>query len=89
MVEPKTFSENLSKALSMKTAPSNIFDLLLSYVSSDNLTYYKLSNDQEKALDEILQVLKRAVSKFKLTHGETPTLFIDGADLLAKHDKEL
>ena len=24
-----------------------------------------------------------------MTHGEAPVLFIDGADLLAKHDKEL
>ena len=89
VVEPKTFSVNLSKALSMKTAPSNIFDLLLSYLSSDNFTYYRLSDDQEIALDTIFQVLKRAASKFQMTHGQIPTLFIDGADLLAKYGKEL
>ena len=52
----------------------------------NNFMYYRLSEDQ---LDTIFQVLKRDACKYKMTHGEAPVLFIDGADLLAKHDKEL
>ena len=51
--------------------------------------YYKLSDDQEVALDTIIKVLEKAANQYKMVHGKTPTLFIDGAKLLAKHEKEL
>ena len=86
ITEPKTFSTGLAKSLAMKIAPPNIFDLFLGYFSSDYFMYYRLSDDQEVALDSILEVLGRAAKMFKSVHGKMPTLFIDGADILAKHE---
>jgi len=87
--EPKAFATGLAKSLSMKIAPSNIFDLFLGYFSSDYFMYYRLSEDQEVALDSIFEVLERAASKFKSAYGKMPTLFVDSADMLAKHEKGL
>ena len=87
--EPEAFSTDLATALAMKIAPSSVFDLFLSYISSDYFMYYKLADNQKVALDTIFKVLEKAANQYKMVHGKTPTLFIDSADLLAKHEKGL
>ena len=39
-------------------------------------------------MDIIFKVLKETATKYK-KHGKIPTLFIDGADILAKYQEEL
>lgn len=51
--------------------------------------YYRLSKTQEASVDTIFEALEVAAAKFISTKGGTPTLFIDGSDLLAKHEKKL
>lgn len=51
--------------------------------------YYRLSDDQAVALDSIFEALEGAKNKFKSAHGKMPTLFIDSADILAKHEEGL
>ena len=45
--------------------------------------------DKKQALDFTIETLKPAALKFHAKYGTTPTMFIDGADLLAKYDKKL
>jgi len=37
----------------------------------------------------VLDILKDAATRYQQNHGKVPVLFLDGVDLLAKHDKEL
>ena len=37
----------------------------------------------------MFEVLERAAIKYKLEHKKVPTLFIDSADILAKHQEAL
>ena len=37
----------------------------------------------------VLDILKDAAIRYQQNHGKVPVLFLDGVDLLAKHDKEL
>ena len=46
--------------------------------------YYRLAEKQEVAIRTIFEVLEKAARQYKLNHGKIPTLFIDGADVLAK-----
>ena len=87
--EPKALATGLARAVSMKIAPSNVFDLVLGYISSTYFMYYRLSKSQEVAVDTIFETLEVAAKKFISEKGETPTLFIDGSDLIAKHEKGL
>ena len=68
----------------MKIHPSSIFDLVLGYFSFDYFMYYRLAEKQEVAIRTIFEVLEKAARQYKLNHGKIPTLFIDGADVLAK-----
>lgn len=36
-----------------------------------------------------MEVLREQANRFRKATGRTPTLFIDGADLFAKHNKDL
>lgn len=88
--EPKTFASGLARAVSMKISPSNVIDLVLGYFSASYFMYYRLSNEtQEESMDIIFETLEAAATKFISVKGATPTLFIDGSDLLAKHERKL
>ena len=65
----------------MKIAPSNIFDVILSYFCTSYTMYYSLPDDQVKAFSLIMETLRRAA--IRSANGKTPTLFIDGADIIA------
>ena len=87
--EPNVFDRDLAKEISMKIGPSNIVDLVLGYFSSDDFVYYHLPEEQDKAMDVTFKVLDETATKYKEKHGKIPTLFIDGADILAKYQDEL
>ena len=48
-----------------------------------------MSKTQEVSVDTIFETLESAAIKFVSVKDGTPTLFIDGADLLAKHEEVL
>ena len=89
VTETKEFMQQLAVSMKMKISPSNIIDLILGYFSTTHTLYYFLLHEPEKAFNRIMNTLQNAGEKFRSTHGKTPILFIDGADLLAKHDKNL
>ena len=88
-MEPEVFSENLAETVAMKIHPSSIFDLVLGYFSSDYFMYYRLSEKPKVAVRTIFKVLEKAARRYKHNHGKIPTLFIDGADILAKRKEDL
>ena len=89
--EPTVFARKLTETVGMKIGPSNIFDLVLGYFSSDTFVYYHLPEKrQEEAVDLIFETLSKVAKRFKVTHnGIVPTLFIDGSDVLCKFEMEL
>ena len=89
VAEPLNFTNKLAKELGMKIAPSNLLDIVLGYFSTTYTMHYCLPSGQKQALDMIVETLRSAGMKLKATHGMLPTLFIDGADLLAKFEKDL
>ena len=89
VLEPAVFSRKLAQEAAMKIDPSNIVDLVLGYFSSDNFMYYHLPEKQELACDVIFDTMTQAARQFKSIYGKAPTLFIDGADMLAKYQKDL
>ena len=73
----------------MKTMPTNFWDLILGYISDRYIHYYKLKDDiQLCQLDTVFKALRLAAHQYTTRYGKVPVLFIDGADLLTKFDKE-
>ena len=89
VTEPGEFVQQLAHELNLKIVPSNILDIALSYYSSPHKMYYSLKDNQTLAFNTVVQVLREQASKFQKEKEKVPTLFIDGADLLAKHNEDL
>ena len=87
--EPEMFTKKLAEEIGMKVGPSNIFDLILGYFSSDLFLYYHLPENKNEAVSTIIDTLASAAEKFKSKYGTTPTMFIDGADVLAKFEENV
>ena len=87
--EPEMFTKELAEEIGMKVGPSNIFDLILGYFSSDLFLYYHLPENKNEAVSTIFKTLASAARKFKSKYGTTPTLFIDGTDVLAKFEENV
>lgn len=85
IVEPKTFTTRLADELDMKISSPNIFDLILSYFSSTFALHYAIHMNQADALDVVMDVLRSASLRLP---WQNPTLFMDGADLLSKTEKD-
>ena len=68
--------------------PRGLFDFVAKHLSNEHVHYYKLkgldSNDEFRALKEIIRIVARQAKEFEKKHNQIPCLFIDGADLLAK-----
>ena len=90
-MNPKVFCKGLAEAAAMKISPSSIFDLILGYFSSDYFMYYRISEEkqEEAAIRTIFGTLETAANKYKSEHRRTPTLFLDGMDILAKQNADL
>lgn len=58
-------------------------------VSDKYIHYYNLKdNTQLCQLDTVFKALRQAAHHYTKRYGKVPVLFIDGADLLTKFDKE-
>ena len=79
--------EELANAAAIKITPSSIFDGIFRPIILCTIVSKK-TNKQEAAIRTIFgtlkQSLKTVANKYKSKHGRTPTLFLDGMDILAK-----
>ena len=76
--------------LHSKTVPTNIWDLILGYVSDRYLHYYNLKSEcQLTGLDIVFKAIWDAAVEYQKNYGKVPVLFIDSVDLLAKYDEEV
>ena len=82
----ETLGENLAEIIGMPLGPTGVVDLVLAYISEGYRHYYQLPHDNIKAIEFILSNLEKRAVKYKKHYGHIPCLFIDGIDLLAKHD---
>ena len=89
MREPSFFADELVKEASIKTRPTNVFDLMLGHLSD---RYVSLSSSPDSSVTNaamLLNTLEEACIKYVEEHGVVPVLFIDGTDLIAKHNERL
>ena len=86
--EPLAFPETLAAEVGMKLGTSGLFDLVLSHISTEYALYHKIPQDSFQALNYVISTIQKSAKVFKKAYGYAPTLFIDGADLLAKNDEK-
>jgi len=65
----------LAEVVGIKVEPSNIFDLVLGYFSSDAFMYYHLPQRQNEAINTIFRNLTKASYKFKSKHRDTNIVY--------------
>ena len=87
--DPLSLTEELAKAVGMVVSPTNLFDLALSYISSDYCHYHNLPKDPARGVSYVLDNLAGQCGKYKKKHKCTPCLVIDGVDLVAKSNPEV
>ena len=90
ITQPDTFVHKLSEEIGMKTAPTTMFDLIYGFIYEKYTHYFVLPESQLLGIDMVIRVLEKAATKYTAEHhGKVPVLFLDGVDLLARHDKKL
>ena len=87
--ESKFFVPGLVEEIGMKIKPTTIFDLTLEYISSRRHHYHRVPDCALESFALVLNTLQAAAVKYKRRHGRVPVLFLDGSDLLAKHNAAL
>ena len=87
--EPLAFPATLATEVGMKLGASDLFDLVLNYISTEYALYHKIPQDSFQALNYVISTIQKSAKVFKKAYGYAPTLFIDGADLLAKNDEKI
>ena len=83
--EPRVLTEELTRAAGMIVKPNNLFDLLITTVSETYRKYHVLPKDSSR-ISYVLKAIADAGRRFKIQHGCTPVLVLDGVDLIAKTD---
>ena len=81
------FSKDLAKTIGMSLEPTSLIDVILSYLTDRYRHYHTLPDDRVEATSFVLGILAEQAIKFQKKHGYVPCLFIDGIDLLAKHNR--
>ena len=82
----ETLGEDLVETIGMPLGHTGVVDLVLAYASERYCPFYQLPHDNIKAIKFVLSNLEKRAVKYKEIYGHVPCLFIDGIDLLAKHD---
>ena len=83
------FVTSLSQEIGMKLGARTALDLFLGYISQAYCHYYILPENRIDGIQNVLEVLSKAAIYYQSKHNRIPVLFIDGVDILAKHDKKL
>ena len=86
IIEPKSF---VTEKVGMKIKPSSVFDLMLEYISAKYCHYHWIPDCPLEGIAVVLNTLREAAVEYKSRHGRVPILFLDGLDILAKHNKKL
>ena len=90
--EPTFFADELVREANIKTKPTNVFDLILEHLSDRYVHYLSLSTAPDSSVTnaaKVLNTLEEACTKYVAKHGVVPVLFLDGTDLIAKHNERL
>lgn len=87
--QPECFVQALAEEIGMKTKPTNIFDMLLEYMSKKYVHYHRLPDCPIEGTGIVINTLQEAAEGYKAKHGRVPVLFLDGVDLLAKFNDTL
>ena len=88
-IQEDIYPTGMAKAIGMRLEPNGLFDVLMSYFGIHFTQYYKLDNNDHKAVQQVLALLGERSETFREKHGFMPTFFIDGIDLVAKSDKNV
>ena len=80
---------HLARAIGMRTEPTGIIGLGLSYLSDKYTHHYRLPEDNTKAVQFVIEKLAERAVEYRRKHGHLPSLFIDGIDIVAKFDDTL
>ena len=83
----RMFPWELAEATGVRIEPT-FWSLVLGRIFPSSLGYYPLPSDYIKSLEVVIKSLAKRAAVFKEKHGRSPCLFIDGVDLLAKHNHE-
>ena len=62
--------------------PHNVFDLAIGYVSESYKQYHVLPQELSVGVSYVLDTIADAAKRFKIQHGVTPVLVLDGIDLV-------
>ena len=87
--EPNSFVSDLSREIGMKIAPITFLDLILGYVSQKYTHYYELPECQLSGIKMVLNILNETAKRYIREKKKISVLFLDGVDVLAKHDPNL
>ena len=87
--DPKSFVLALAEEVSTKIKPSSVFDLMLEYISAKYCHYHLIPDYPLEGIAVVLNTLREAAVEYKSRHGRVPILFLDGSDILAKHDEKV
>ena len=80
---------NLANACGIPVEQRNWYDALASKFFPNWTTALKLPENNEDALAYVIQAIAEGCRKYKAKHHHVPTLFIDGADILANQNKAM
>ena len=88
--KPSFFAAELAREANIKTKPTNVFDLILGHLSDRYVHYLSLSTAPDSSVTnaaKVLNTLEEACTKYVEKHGVVPVLFLDGTDLIVKHNE--
>ena len=83
------FPHLLAKTIGMATEPTGFFDLIMNPFGYKFYKHYEIPADDVAAVGFMLDILNQRAAKFEKKHGRKPCLFIDGADMIAKHQPDV
>ena len=89
--DPCALTQELARAAGMIVKPQNLFDLLLANVSETYRQYHVLPEDTDfpsLGVSYVLDAIADTGRSFKIQHGSTPVLVLDGVDLIAKSNPD-
>ena len=79
--------ELLAETAGVRIKPT-FWSIVLGRIFSSSLGYYPLPSDFIQSMVVVIHILAERAAVFKEKHGRSPCLFIDGVDVLARHNRE-
>ena len=89
VIEPKGFVRSLADTVGMNIGPSGLLDWVLGHFLIHSVHHLKLLPCHLEGTLCIMKVLEANAKRYAKKHGKLPVLFMNSADMLAKHEPEL